>query len=200
MENNNTKKNYMHYMRGAIERIGAKDDPNARVHGSLQMRVKSAEKRTTQTGKQTFQIDGYGYFAGPSGIEYAFGGSKILGPNGAVTMRATAWDNMSGFVENMHIRPGDLIRVYGSWKVHTWTGKDGQERHSLEASVSKVEIDLRNKDQAQTATTQAQTPTAAPAPAPAPKVEVPEIMAQIDSASPFGDDTIEFDPDTELPF
>ena len=195
--NANAKKNYM---RGALERIGTKDDPNARVHGALQMRVKSAEKRTTQTGKQTYQVDGYGYFAGPSGIEYAFG-KKILGPNGAVTMRATAWDKMSDFVENMHIHSGDLIRVYGSWKIHTWTGKDGQERHSLEASVSKVEIDLRNKE-AHTATTPAQTPVVAPAPAPAPapKVEVPEIMANIDSASPFGDDTIEFDPDTELPF
>lgn len=171
------------YNRGYIERIGAKDDPKSRVHGSIQFRVKNVKKGNAN-GKDTFEINGFGYYSKASGIPYALGDDVLFGEKGSCSIRATAWERMAGFVEKMNIHEGDTVRVYGFFKKNSWTGQDGRTRNSIDCTVSRVEIDFRNKNAAPEVATA--TPTAqvnAPAPADAPAQETAPDIAGLDFES-----------------
>lgn len=144
--NNVTGNQRPSFMRGYIERVSGKDDPNVRVYGALQVRVKDCAMQTASNGKPVFSINGYGYFGKSSNIEYALGEGLLYGEKGSVTMRASAWENKATFTQEANIQPGDLIRVYGFWKRHEWTGNDGQPRASLDCTISRVEIDYRNRN------------------------------------------------------
>lgn len=141
------ERNKVNYNRGYLERVGAKDNPASKIHGSIQFRVKST-KASNANGKDIFQIDGFGYYPKSSGIPYAFGDDMLYGEKGAISVRATAWERLAGFVQKMNIREGDVIRVYGFFKKNTWTGQSGETRNSLDCTVSHVEIDFRNKNTA----------------------------------------------------
>lgn len=115
------------------------------AYAALQIWVKNTQMRQTPQGKNVFEVDGYGYFAGPSNIEYVLGKGLLNQETGSVSVRGAAWDRRAEWTEKMNLRQGDLIRVYGPIKDRTWTGKDGTQRHTLEITLDKVEIDYRKK-------------------------------------------------------
>ena len=151
---------------------------------ALQIWVKETQMRQTPQGKDVFEIDGYGYYAGPSNIKEAFGDGVLNPETGSVSVRGSAWNRRAGWTKDMNIRQGDLIRVYGPVKDHTWTGKDGVLRHKLEINLDKVEIDYRKKGDAATAQPQPQTESQATPALDSSSIDL-DAIAEDESILPF---------------
>ena len=168
--------NRKNYNRGYIEKRSQEDTS---AFGALQMRVRTIDANKAAGDKVVTQIDGYGFYAGPSNIEFALGQGILNPENGAVNIHATAWDKVKEFVDKANVHEGDTIRVYGWFKRDDYTTKEGTRRSALACTIRKVEIDFRKREDGQEPAPAPQAYTG-PAPQPAPAMPEPEGFAGFD--------------------
>lgn len=130
-------KKYTTFNRGCVMRTSTR----GMACGALQMVVKTIESKMVDTryGAQNIvELWCYGTYAAPSGIGYAISPDAYK-PGEVTYIHATAWAQVAGFVETMHLKSGDIITVYASdFHLDVYRGKT-----HLSCKVTKIEIDRR---------------------------------------------------------
>jgi len=159
---------------------------------ALQMFVRDTPQQKEAAGKQIIEVNGYGFYAGPSQIDYIFGKGTLNPETGSVNIRSTGWNKQTEWIAKMNLKKGDLIRVYGPVKKATWTSKDGQERCNLEITIERVEIDHRKGGNATEVATATPTAQIAPSETPAPVQENNQPAEAPDLGLDFESDELPF--------
>lgn len=183
--------------KGYVERV--ESQTQGKAIGSLELWVNSTTVRTVNSTDRSGQpvqrellnVNTVGHFAGWNGVAYALG-DDVFADGEAVFVNVTMAGALKERFEKLNLGKGALVRFYGTFARDEFTGRDGQQRVSVNCNARQFELIWRKNENAAKPTTAAseQKQTTPP---PATQPQTPTATTAETLGDLTDDDIAEFD-------